>query len=48
MDKAKEIACKLKDDEFYSLCAETTLKRYEQYYTEEVFVKHFDRVVESL
>jgi hypothetical protein len=48
IDKAKEIANKLKDDKFYKLCMETTQKRYEQYYTEEVFVGHFNKVVGSL
>ena len=48
IDKAKEIARKLKDDKFYKLCMETTRKRYEKYYTEEVFVKHFNKVVGSL
>jgi len=42
IDKAKEIAKKLKDDKFYNLCMETTLKRYENYYSEEVFVKHWN------
>jgi hypothetical protein len=44
IDKAKEIANKLKDDKFYKLCMETTLKRYENYYSEEVFVKHWNGV----
>ncbi|MAG28289.1 hypothetical protein CMI47_22420 [Candidatus Pacearchaeota archaeon] len=44
IDKAKEIANKLKDDNFYKLCMETTLKRYENYYSEKVFVKHWNGV----
>lgn len=48
IDKAKEIANKLKDDKFYKLCMETTQKRFEQYYIEEVFVEHFGKVVTSL
>ena len=48
IDKAKEIANKLKDDKFYKLCMETTQKRFEQYYMEEVFVEHFNKVVASL
>ena len=38
------IARKLKDEKFYKLCSETTLKRYENYYTEEVFVKHWNGI----
>ena len=48
IDKAKEVANKLKDDKFYELCMKTTQKRYEQYYSEKVFVKHFNRVASSL
>ena len=44
IDKAKEIANKLKDDEFYKLCMETTQKRYELYYSEEKFLKHMRRI----
>ena len=44
MDKAKDIANSLKDDKFYKLCMETTLKRYETYYTEKVFVEHWNNV----
>ena len=44
IDNAKHIARKLKDEKFYKLCSETTLKRYENYYTEEVFVKHWNRI----
>ena len=44
IDRAKEIANKLKDDEFYKLCMETTQKRYELYYSEEKFLKHMRRI----
>ena len=44
LDKAKEIANKLKDDKFYQLCMETTRKRYENYYSEKIFVKHWNGV----
>ena len=44
IDKAKHIAKKLKDKKFYDLCVDTTLKRYESFYTEEVFVKHWNRI----
>ena len=40
IDNAKHIAKKLKNDKFYKLCMETTLKRYESHYTEKSFVKH--------
>ena len=42
IDKAKDIANKLKDDKFYKLCSETTQKRFENYYSEEVFVNHWN------
>ena len=44
MDKAKEIANRLKDDKFYELCMNTTLKRYESHYTEKVFIEHWNRI----
>ena len=44
IDKAKEIANKLKDDKFYQLCMETTQKRYESNYSEEQFLKHWNGV----
>ena len=47
IDKAKEIANKLKDDKFYELCMKTTEKRYEQYYSEEKFLEHMKRIFVS-
>ena len=47
MDKAKELARRLKDDKFYELCMDTTLKRYESYYTEKVFVEHWNSIWEK-
>jgi len=44
IDKAKDIARKLKDDKFYKLCMETTQKRFEEYYSEEMFVKNWKRI----
>ena len=44
IDKAKDIANKLKDDKFYNLCMETTKKRYKNYYSEEIFVEHWNRI----
>ena len=44
LERAKEIANKLKDDKFYKLCMETTEKRYEMYYTEKVFLDNWNRV----
>ena len=44
IDNAKHIAKKLKDKKFYDLCSETTIKRYESFYTEEIFVKHWNRI----
>jgi hypothetical protein len=44
IDNAKHIAKKLKNDKFYNLCMETTLKRYESHYTEKIFVEHWNGV----
>ena len=44
IDKAKDLANKLKDEKFYNLCMETMEKRYEQYYSEKVFLKHWEGV----
>jgi len=44
IDKAKNIARKLKDDKFYKLCMDTTQKRFEKYYSEEMFVKNWKRI----
>ncbi len=44
IDNAKHIAKKLKNDNFYKLCMETTLKRYESHYTEKIFVEHWNRI----
>lgn len=48
IDNAKHIARKLRDDKFYNLCSETTIKRYETFYSEEVFVKSVRSVIESI
>ena len=48
IDKAKDIARKLKDDKFYKFCMETTQKRYNMYYSEKVFLKHFDGIMKTL
>ena len=44
IDKAKDLARKLKDDKFYKLCMDTTQKRFEKYYYEEMFVKNWKRI----
>jgi len=44
IDKAKDLARKLKDDKFYKLCMDTTQKRFEKYYSEEMFVKNWKRI----
>ena len=35
---------KLKDDKFYKLCSETTLKRYEKHHSEKAFLEHMSDV----
>ena len=47
IDKAKDLARKLKDDKFYNLCVETTQKRFKMYYSEEVFVENWKRIWSS-
>jgi len=44
IDKAKDIAKRLKTDKFYNLCVETTQKRFEMYYSEKVFVDNWKRI----
>ena len=44
IDKAKEIARKLKDKTFYDKCMEETQKNYEKYYSETRFLEHWDKV----
>ena len=48
MDKAKELARRLKDDKFYKLCMDTTLKRYEKYYSEDKFLENMKRIFRTL
>ena len=48
MDKAKHIAKKLKNDKFYNLCSDTTLKRYESYYSESKFIENTQRIFSTL
>jgi len=45
---AKEIARKLKDDKFYDKCMKETKENYERYYSEQRFVKHTTKIIESL
>ena len=43
LDKAVELGKKLKDEKFYKLCSETALKRFNEYYTEEAWLKHWNQ-----
>mgnify|MGYP003109571360 FL=1 len=43
LDKAVELGKKLKDEKFYKLCSETALKRFNEYYTEEAWLKHWNK-----
>jgi len=45
---AKDIARKLRSETFYGMCVETTQKRFEQYYSEEKFFSHIERIITSL
>ena len=44
IDKAKDIAIKLKDEKFYNLCMDTTLKRFTEYYSEQVFLENWNKI----
>jgi len=48
IDNAKHIAKKLKDKKFYDLCSETTIKRYETFYTEEIFTKNIKELMKTI
>ena len=48
IDNAKHIARKLKDEKFYNLCSETTIKRYEAFYTEKIFVKSVKEIMKTI
>ena len=43
LEGAIELGKKLKDEEFYKLCSETTLKRFEQNYTEKAWLTNWER-----
>ena len=45
---AKEIARKLKDDKFYDKCMKETEENYQKYYSEEKFLEHTLKIIESL
>ena len=42
LEKAVWIGKRLKDDKFYKLCSETATKRFNQFYTEEVWLKDWN------
>ena len=44
LEMAREYAERLKDDKFYKLCSETTLKRYEKHHSEKAFLEHMNCV----
>ena len=48
IENAKHIAKKLKNDKFYKLCMDTTLKRYEAYYSEDKFLENTQRIFRTL
>jgi hypothetical protein len=41
LDGAKEVAKKLKSEKFYDLCAQTALKRFDDYYTERAWLENW-------
>ena len=41
---AKEIARKLKDNDFYDECSGSTKENYKKYYSEEKFLEHWNRI----
>ena len=46
--KAKEIANKLKDDEFYKECSKITQEKYKEHYSEQQFVNSVNNILESI
>ena len=49
IDKAKDIAKKLKNDkDFYNECSKETQYRFEEFYKEEKFFSHIERIITSL
>ena len=42
LDKEVELGKKLKDPKFYKLCSETAVKRFNEYYTETAWLKHWE------
>lgn len=45
---AKEIARKLKDDNFYKKCSEKTMELYEEFYSEQVFLKYMNKILKRI
>ena len=46
--RAKEIARKLKDKDFYDECSESTKENYAKYYSEEKFLEHTNKIFNSI
>jgi len=46
--RAKEIARKLKDKDFYDDCSKSTKENYEKYYSEEKFLEHTNKIFNSV
>ena len=45
---AKEIARKLKDDNFYKKCSKKTMELYEKFYREQVFLKYMNKILKRI
>ena len=43
LEKANDLAKKLKDDNFYWLCSQTAEKRFDDYYTERAWLENWER-----
>ena len=43
LEAANDLAKKLKDDKFHGLCAKTTLKRFNDYYTERAWLENWEK-----
>lgn len=41
LDKAKDLAVRLKDEKFYKLCSETAKKRFKEHYTKEAWIANW-------
>ena len=47
VESARKLAIRLNDDDFYQKCSEKTKKLYEQFYSEEVYIKKMKNIFKN-